>query len=478
MRLRTRFTVVIAGVVAALFCGYLTSLYVIEKKHLEGAAEKSRRDQAEKLALLCQESVLSKDEIILINYLRGLARSEHVLWAMYQSPDGRVMTHSDFALKNRVLDDAPSRAARNAEGPLRQLYAVGSGSEILEYAAPVLLENKTIGVARVGFDASAVRRESEEALRQTVRRFAGITGMSLVFAVLIASLVARGLTRPLQELTDGVEKIGAGERRVAIPAERRDEIGNLARAFNVMSVRLGELDELKDQFIQNVSHDLRNPLGAIAIAAQHLMTRGGALSTEERGNILKVILTSTGRLRMMVNNILDTAKMKDGRLEYQKEPFAPEKAIREIYNLYEFSANEGGKTLRVDVPADLPRVLGDEEKVHRIILNLFTNALKFTREGDTISLGARRGADPGWVEFFVSDTGPGLPTQEIPHLFRRFSSVTDVVDPAVRKKQGAGLGLSIVKALVEGHGGQVKVESAPGRGTTFRWTLPVYREDA
>jgi len=172
----------------------------------------------------------------------------------------------------------------------------------------------------------------------------------------------------------------------------------------------------------------------------------------------------------MVNNILDTARLREGPLPYDRRPFSAEKLLEEIIRLYQPLAQKTKKTLRLDAPAALPLLLADEEKALRIFMNLLTNAFKFTREGDRITVSAGS-EEPGRIAFTVSDTGWGIAPERLARLFEPFQS-TNGAEEDVRKNQGAGLGLSIVKALVEGHGGTLRVESTPREGTAFHFSLP------
>ena len=167
--------------------------------------------------------------------------------------------------------------------------------------------------------------------------------------------------------------------------------------------------------------------------------------------------------------MLDIACLQEKALVFEKKFFALGPLARELVRLYEPLARQSKKTIDLEFPADLPPLLGDEEKVFRILLNLVVNAFKFTREGDRILVSARSGS-PGSLECRVSDTGRGIPPDRLPSLFKPYRSRGNA--ESEKSAQGAGLGLSIVKVLVEGQGGTLRVESSPGQGTVFVFTLP------
>lgn len=460
---------VISNVVVLLCGGFLGFLYLAERTHLLREAEESRYDAARKLARVCQDSTLSKDEISLVNYIKDLTRSPDVLWAMFIDPRGRIVNHSQLSLKNKILSDPPSLRAAQTEQPYQEIYEPPGGIRVLESVVPVRLRRERMGAARIAFDALKSEARIRDVLGNTLKRFLLVTLASLIIGILAAFHVARALTRPIQALTEGARKIGQGKLDTRIPVTDSDEIGQLSSEFNRMAAQLGELDDLKDQFIAAVSHDLRNPLGSIVVGASSLLSRD--VPDDKRETVLHIVLSAARRLTDMVNNILDTAKMKAGRLEYDMKPLRPDRILEEVCTLYEMRAKDLGLTLRRSVEQNPPEVKADEAMIHRVLSNILANAVKFTPEGGEITAGARSAPESQSVEFFVRDTGTGIAQSELPYIFQRFVSVSQI-DPSFKKQRGAGLGLSITKKIIEDHGGKIWVESKLGKGTTFRWTLP------
>jgi two-component system phosphate regulon sensor histidine kinase PhoR len=236
-----------------------------------------------------------------------------------------------------------------------------------------------------------------------------------------------------------------------------------------MAVKLSRLDELKDDFVNAVSHDLRNPLAAIDMAIAQLLEGASGTLTPSQITVLGSIRRSSRRLTEMVNNVLDVAKMKSGAMGLTIEPVDVEAIVRELVQLYATAAAQKKITLRVDVDPELPLLDLDEEKVHRIFLNLLNNALKFTLSGGEITLGLKAGKDG--MDCSVADTGIGISAQDLPRIFERFITA-DGDDPAAKHHHGTGLGLTIVREFIDLLGaGPIHVESERGRGTTFRWTF-------
>jgi signal transduction histidine kinase len=471
MNLRTRFSLVISSVIVFVLASLLLSIYLVERNHLLKESERSRLNEAQKFALVCQESYISKDEILLINYIKGMKRSPEVASAMFLDSDGLILNHSTVALKDKRMMDRLTQAAAMSESVVSERRTPPGEKPVVEYAVPVVSARGRIGTARIAYDAEALDARINQTLRAALERVLWIVLLNLLAGILVATAIARTLTRPIDSLSQGAREIARGNLAVKIPESRKDEIGELAQEFNLMAAKLGELDKMKDRFVETVSHDLRNPLGAISTAAGFLLTNS-SMKKEAREQVVRIILDSANRLANMVNNILDAAKMKEGRLEFQMEKVSPEKIITEVASLYEFTARENEKTIRVELPPELPAVRADDEKIHRVLVNLLSNAMKFTKKGNDIVIGASANGKDGMVEFFLSDNGLGISEEDLPKLFQRYQYASRI-DPLFRKKQGAGLGLSIVKSIVEAHGGRIWVESEQGRGTTFRWTIPM-----
>lgn len=469
MTLRRRFWVYVLGLIVGSFALYTAALFWTQRGFLEKEQGRVNREELDRWRLLCEQSLLSKDEITLIHYLRELRRADDVVWASFLSLDGRVRIHTTLGQKNSIAEDSVSSWALGIERPAEKRFSEPDGTRAV-CAAPVRLKGERVGAALLAFDADRQSGRVRDALGKSLRRFAGVTILCLLAGIGAATGVARSLAEPLQTLTESVRRLGPAGWNARVPsASRRDEIGELARAFEEMARRLGRLDEMKDEFVATVSHDLRNPLGAISMATRYLMSSPPPLSESVVRPVLTTVLLSVARLRGMIDNILDAATIKEGRLTSLKEPFSLGHVMAELHELHRPQADEFGRNFRLEIPADLPEVRGDENQAYRVLSNLLTNAFKFTSAGDRIILSA--GAVGSDVIAEVRDSGPGIPAQDLPGLFRRFQT-GESAHSVVRKKQGTGLGLAIAKSLAEAQGGSLTVESREGGGTVFRFCLP------
>ncbi len=230
-------------------------------------------------------------------------------------------------------------------------------------------------------------------------------------------------------------------------------------------------DRMKDEFLSILSHELRTPLNAI-------MGFGSILEDELVGPLNEVQLTYLKRmlggadaLLGLINDLLDMSRIQAGKFTLEPHPFPLPRTLRGVIENLAPLAEQRGHRMRLDASEDLPLVLGDEQRVSQVLVNLVNNAIKFTPESGKIRVSAR--PEGPQVRVAVEDTGVGIAPEDLPKLFKPFSQV-DMSD--TRKAGGTGLGLSITKALVEAQGGHVGVESEPGKGSCFWFTLPIAKE--
>jgi signal transduction histidine kinase len=232
--------------------------------------------------------------------------------------------------------------------------------------------------------------------------------------------------------------------------------------------RVREVNQLKSEFVSLVSHELRTPLTAISGYLDLLLEAQGAQSTAKQQELLAVVKRNAERLVKLIDDLLDLSRIESGKVELRATAVDSVALITEVVSFLRPQIEAKGQQLSFDRPATLPAVAGDVERIRQILINLLSNAHKYTPEGGQIRLSAR--AEDGWVRIDVQDNGLGLAPEEQAHLFDRFFRAQQ---PATQGVEGTGLGLPITRLLVEMHGGRISVTSAPGEGSTFSFTLPV-----
>jgi signal transduction histidine kinase len=297
---------------------------------------------------------------------------------------------------------------------------------------------------------------------------AGLTGAALLFSGLISSM-----RRPLEELVEASGRLAAGDLGARVTVGGLSETAALGAAFNEMAAdlqrRAGErdrLDRMKDEFVLTASHELRSPLTSVQGFAELLMLEREQLSPKQADTV-EIILDNTRHLVRLLNDLLDLARSDAGRLTIKPVPTEVGPLVAETVRTMRAQTEAAQQILSEDIAEDLPPLRVDPDRIRQVLLNLLTNAHEYCPERASIWVSARRiGAD---VEISVKDDGPGIPGDQLEHIFERFTRGDAGLTQRVG---GTGLGLAISKSLVELHGGAIGAESVPGEGSTFRITLP------
>ncbi len=222
--------------------------------------------------------------------------------------------------------------------------------------------------------------------------------------------------------------------------------------------------QARDEVLAVVAHDVRNPLAAIGFAATALAHEHARDGSDRAKRSVEVIMRSVDRANRLIADLVDTTRIEAGALSVARDELSATEVIMEAAEAERPLATEASLELRLDVAPELPRICADRARLLQVFENLVGNAIRYTAEGGRITLGAT--ANPGEALFWVADTGIGMPPEALPHVFDRFSKAKG------SSQHGSGLGLSICKGIVEAHGGRLWVESVPGRGTTFSFTIP------
>ena len=246
---------------------------------------------------------------------------------------------------------------------------------------------------------------------------------------------------------------------------RPDEHGGGSLLLVQDLTRVRRLETVRQDFVSNISHDLRTPLASLRALAETLQE--GALRDPEAGpRFLERMITEVDALTQLSQELLELSAIESGAAQLRLEAVEPERLLRSAADRLRLQAERGGLSMKVDAQPALPRVRADFNRLEQVLVNLLHNAIKFTPAGGEIVLAARLEGDA--VRFSVSDTGRGIASEDLPRIFERFYR-----GDKARSKGGAGLGLSIARHLVEAHGGKLQAESVEGQGSTFSFTIPL-----
>ncbi|MHB8843442.1 MAG: sensor histidine kinase [Nitrospirota bacterium] len=306
-----------------------------------------------------------------------------------------------------------------------------------------LISNDEIGVLSLNFDKMAMEIEKNRLELEDLNR-------NLEFRV----------TEKTENLTRAYERLQLSNQNLAV-ANRDLELANK---------KLKELDKLKSDFISVVSHELRTPLTSIK-AFTELILMKPVMSNEKRGRFLSIINNETDRLTRLISDILDLTKIEAGKFSWHVTQICLPEIIRTSVTNIQSLADNKSLGIRLIVPDSLPRLYGDRDRLMQVITNILSNAIKFTPDGGTIKIEAFSESNPRQqLVVRIQDSGVGIPPKQLEAVFEKFRRSGDALTDG---KEGTGLGLSISKQIVEHHGGRIWAESAPGRGSTFSFTLPL-----
>ena len=294
-------------------------------------------------------------------------------------------------------------------------------------------------------------------------------------ALAMARLLALGLTRPLREMARAAGTMARGDYGTRVSADSRDEVGKLAAAFNRMAAELEQVERLRRDLVANVSHELKTPISALRAHLENLLDGVERPDPET----LQIMLQQSERLSRLVEQLLDLSRLESGDVPMDLQPVALAPLVDQVVGEVEVAA--AGRNASVPrpenlVPADLPRVMADAERVHQVLYNLLDNAMRFTPPAGSVRVAACVVGDR--CEVTVTDTGPGIPAEHLPFVFERFYRADAARARGSRGTGGTGIGLAIVRSVVEAHGGSVRAESGPGTGSAFTFDLPLAGQPA
>jgi signal transduction histidine kinase len=288
--------------------------------------------------------------------------------------------------------------------------------------------------------------------------------LAAIVALVVARWLARGMTQPLRDMASAARQMERGDYRRRVVTASRDEVGQLADAFNRMSGELESLERVRRDLVANVSHELKTPISALRAHLENLLD--GVERPEPQ--TLQVMLAQSERLGRLVDQLLELSRLESGDLPLHREELRLRPLVSRVLSEIEVTRGRRDVDLAQDVPEDLPPVFADAERVHQVLFNLLDNAMRFTPAGGRVRVTASR--QNGSVDVAVADTGPGIAPEHLPRLFERFYRVDTARS---RDEGGTGIGLAIARSVIEAHGGRIWAQSEPGKGSTFTFELPV-----
>jgi two-component system OmpR family sensor kinase len=372
--------------------------------------------------------------------------------------------------KSPVLGDDPRHETR------RKVFSVavlnGTGPRTAADGAPQGYLYVILGGEQ--FDSVVQMLARSHLLQWGLWMAAASLGLAAVTGVYVLAL----LTRPVRQLTAAVERFESTHQPPALPillARRRpDELDRLASAFERMTRQIADYisritrsDAQRRELVENVSHDLRTPLAAVQGYVDTLLMKDASLTSDERRHYLELAAGQTRRIDRLATDLFELATLETAQTELRKEPFSACDLLQDVVQKFESVASSGGVALHARFDDDLPLVRGDVRLIERLLDNLLDNALRHTPRGREVTVSCEH--QDGDLAIRVSDTGPGIHPDDVPHIFERFYRGRGLED-----QTGAGLGLAISQRIAELHGAVLSVEHNGPEGVTFLFRLPTH----
>jgi signal transduction histidine kinase len=459
MKLATRFFLSHGSAAALTALGSFLLLYGGASAMLEHEAARRQAGQLQAFVFAAHEARVNHQDLGLLSFMRQASHEEGLRYLVYIEPSRnlRLAAPSSAALDAALAGPPPAGPGWR---PCAMTLADGSCVLDMSMAADGAL-------LRVGWSQQALQQAHDQVLRRWMS-LAALAGLgALLLGALVSYLLAGRLIKPLRQISAGTHAVRAGSLTSLVEVKRGDEIGELARDFNAMVQQLKELDEMKRDFVSGVTHDLGTPLLAIRDGIHYLQTGQAGPLTEKQAEYLLLLSNSGQRLSTFINDLLSVARIEAGKVQPFYEAFDAAAELGELVKLYRPVAEQRGLKLSWVCQALDPTAWGDVVQFREMVINLLSNALKFTASG---GLELELTAEERFLCLRVSDTGIGIAPEHHAQVFEKFYRVHQAEGGPAR--QGSGLGLAIVKGQIEAQGGSVSLESQLGQGATFTLRIP------
>ena len=534
--LRTKFILFISLVIVAVCSGLSWSFIRQQADSMTHSLISTGTILAKNLAHNSRYGLYLEDLGLLDQLIDGVMEVEEGVYVVFTGPEGKQLAAR--SKRSVYPDPSVARALRASDStePVITSFSAGTGrhhERLYDFAVPIrrgsrqnplfpLLSleaqepqdearmtvdtpTRVYGIVQIGLTG----QKMNQALNRIIRNVVLITIVVILSGIMATILLTGRITTPLKRLATVASKVAEGDLTASADTITHDEVGQLTTVFNQMTKslqdrdlavtrayqeleqltltleqrvqqrthelqtandKLQELDRLKSAVVSIVSHELRTPMTSIKGYVENMLDGLTGTLTEKQSHSLGRVKHNVERLTRMINELLDLSRIEAGRVEMHLVPVSLLDVAADVVESFQTAAREKSLTVRVFPRQGVPMVEGDPDKLNQILTNLLQNAIKFTPPGGEIRVESQE-RDDAVIEIVVVDSGCGIPPHEIDMVFDQFYWGESVPVEA----RGAGLGLAIAKSLVEMHGGKIRVDSTPGQGCRFSFTVPIAR---
>ncbi|HOV25569.1 MAG TPA: ATP-binding protein [Pseudobacteroides sp.] len=434
------------------------SIYKQFKQYVEANLIKLVTDQMEQVSQQTRSYVWIVDERGYIGFAKPDLRSRE----MYDVARKLIFENNSFRLPS---EKQYSKVMLSGKDVVEKNDFYGLfGERRLTIEKPIRIKddsgNEFIGAVYLSTSIPDVY----ELQNSIIKLYLYAVGISIIIVVLLAYVFSSRISKPLKEINEAARVIAGGEFQNRLNINSQDEIGELAASFNNMIEALRNLEEMRRGFIANVSHELRTPMTSIRGFIEGILD--GTIPPERQDYYLTIVRDEVKRMNRLVNDLLDLARMEGGEVKLNLIDFNINELIRR--NVIKLENILVSKNIDIEAYFESEDMYanGDVDSIERVILNLVHNAIKFTQEGGKIKISTFKKKEKICVS--IEDNGPGIDKDDINRIWDRFYKVDK---SRGKDKSGTGLGLAIVRNIILEHGQDISVESEPGHGAKFTFTL-------
>ncbi len=435
-------------------------------------------EEAEEIAEMIKGPLLNADMDSVMIFMEtiqlSMRKSDSVLWIVSGSGEIASVSGQDDEASDNERKLSPTEIEEYLKPVFEGKQIVWknefetrfNNKPMLSIAQPLIKDGKVIMAVFTHTELSYLEPpNSLPIFRQMFTSFV----IAVLVSIMLVFISSSKITQPLKEMSHMTKAIAKGDLSKRVEIQSNDEIGLLAQSFNDMAEELSKQEELRTGFVANVSHELRSPLTSIHGFAQGMYD--GTIGHDEQKQYLQIILDETTRLKKLIHELLDLSQIESGTFPLNKRVYDINEQIRRVLIRYLDIIEDKNIDVEVNFKQDFCMVCADWDRIEQVLVNLIDNAIKFTPQEGKITLWSHE--CDGKVLVGVTDTGEGIPREDLPFVFERFYKS----DKSHTEKKGTGLGLSIVKKIIEEHGHTIKATSKPGSGASFTFSLDLAQED-
>jgi signal transduction histidine kinase len=459
----------------------------------------------ESIAHLAEESLLKANNFELNEYLKILKKTNPtILYAYIVDNSNQIIAHTTYeyiskSLNKQIYNNSLNNTFSNYNFEITD--SLKQQNDLFKnYEASTKIKQMTffytkkgehILTVRVGFFSNFVDKKIKSTTLGITYKILKINFFIFCIGLLLLWIITYNLDSYISVFFKALTLLGEGKFDTRIKIESKDELGRLAIEFNKMAEKLKEIDYLKEDFVSNVTHELRSPLGAIESYLNYMIDEDEKyeinkredlffrdINLHERYQYLLRMRNNTRRLREFINNLLDISKIESGNVKLDKKMVNIKNLIEDVKNLFFMQAKDKNIDIECRIDDLIDCIYIDEERIKQLLTNLVNNAIKFNTFGGKIMIevspvfnGAKKIKESiHSIKIAVSDTGIGIPEEYINKIFNKFEQVKH--NDMSQKEKGTGLGLSVAKGIVEAHSGKIWVDTVFGKGSTFYVEIP------